>query len=108
MGYAGHNRMMDGLKLPAPPPPKERAPVPSFVLACKSDSYFSKPLRAAGSTPVVTTRSYMAPEGYAIEAAVRAMAENRPHRQVRKQVVLAYARWQRITPRAASRVFTQP
>ncbi|MEQ9325198.1 MAG: hypothetical protein RIF41_38890 [Polyangiaceae bacterium] len=103
-GYAGHNRLMDGLRLPEVED-GDRAPVPSFVLACLSDRFFASSLRQAGSTPVVTTRAFMAPEGYAVEAAARAFGDNRRPKQIRDAVVRAYAKWQRITPRAASRLF---
>lgn len=103
-GYAGHNRLMDGLRLPDPVE-GARAPVPSFVLACLSDRFFASSLRQAGSAPVVTTRAFMAPEGYAVEAAARAFGDNRRPAQIREAVVRAYAKWQRITPRVAGRLF---
>jgi hypothetical protein len=95
---------MDGLKLPEPRKGKRR-PIPSFVLACNSHSYFTKALEDAGSRPLVMTRSLMAPEGYVVEAASRgiAAAESRP--AVRERVVRAYARWQKIGHGTASRVF---
>ena len=47
-GYAGHNRLMDDKALP-PLAAGARAPVPSFVLACKSEPYFGDALSRAGS-----------------------------------------------------------
>ncbi|MEM9696342.1 MAG: hypothetical protein AAGA56_27605, partial [Myxococcota bacterium] len=90
VGYAGHNRLMDGMRLPtavADP----RQPVPSFVMACLSDRFFSQAMRAAGSTPIVMTRSFMAPEGYVVEAAVRALGDHRSRPEIRSAVVDAYA-----------------
>ena len=103
-GYAGHNRLMDGLRLPEVQA-GGREPVPSFVLACLSDRFFSSPLRQAGSAPVVTTRAFMAPEGYAVEAAARAFGDNHTAAEIREAGVRAYAKWQKITPRAAGRLF---
>lgn len=103
-GYAGHNRLMDGLRLPEVEDGL-REPVPSFVLACLSERFFSSSLRAAGSSPVVTTRAFMAPEGYAVEAAARAFGDHRTPEQIRDAVVRAYATWQKITPREAGRLF---
>jgi hypothetical protein len=48
----------------------------SFVLACYSENYFAASLRHAGSTPLVTTRALMAPEGYLIHAIVEGLGQN--------------------------------
>lgn len=105
-GYAGHNRLMDGMRLPDVDTTKARAPIPSFVLACLSDRFFGAALHDAGSSPVVMTRSFMAPEGYVVEAAARAFGDNLPDDEIRSAVVAAYAKWQRISEREAARVFT--
>ena len=106
-GYAGHNRLMDGFKLPTvEKPEKKRAPTASFVLACLSDRFFSSSLEKAGSTPMVMTRAFMAPEGYAVEATARAFGDNLSPKELRDAVVLAYAKWQGMTYSAASRLFT--
>ncbi len=105
-GYAGHNRLMDGLELPGAPAP-ENAPQPlrSFVLACDSEPYFGQKLRDAGSQPLVTTRSLMAPEGYVVEATVRALGDDESEAGVRARVVHAYAKWQRIPEKSAWAIF---
>jgi hypothetical protein len=103
-GYAGHNRIFDGATLPAPSGDASRA-IPSFVLACYSDAYFGPGLVALGSTPLVTTRAYMAPEGYAIEAAVRALGDGLSAKEVRDETVRAYAKWQRLAWTVASPMF---
>lgn len=105
-GYAGHNRMMDGLRLPAVPE-EGRAPIPSFVLACLSDRFFAGPLRDAGSDPLVTTRSYMAPEGYLVEAIARSFGDRRSTDEIRLAAIAAYARWQRISESIAATVFVR-
>lgn len=104
--YAGHNRLMDGLRLP--PKPASLHPVPSFVLACMSDKWFGSPLRDAGSPTLVTSRGYMAPEGYVIDAVVKAMAENRTADDVRSAAVEATRKWQRIPRAHADAVFAPP
>jgi hypothetical protein len=104
VGYAGHNRIFDGTPMPPPPADTARA-IPSFVLACYSEAYFAEPLRAAGSLPLVTTRAYMAPEGYAVEATVRALGDDLPAAGVRDAVVRAYAKWQGLPWRVASPMF---
>ncbi len=106
VGYAGHNRLMDDVALPAVRD-RKRKPIPSFVLACYSDSYFSEALRDAGSRPLVMTRALMAPEGYVVEAASRAIADSLDRPAVRGRVVDAYAPYQKITRSAASRTFAK-
>jgi len=105
-GYAGHNRLMDDLTLPEKDDHDGRA-VAAFVMACRSAPYFSEALREAGSTPLVMTRTLMAPEGYVVEAAARGLGDNLPPPGLRSRVVWAYARWQRIEPRLADRVFAR-
>jgi hypothetical protein len=109
VGYAGHNRLMDGLELPTASATKNsssRAPA-SFVLACYSESYFSDSLRGAGSQPLVMTRALMAPEGYVVDAVLRALGDNATHTMLRKRVVGAYARWQQIPEQRASLIFAR-
>ncbi len=105
-GYAGHNRLMDaGAKLPPPPPNERSRPIPSFVMACYSEPYFGAALRSAGSDTLVMTRNLMAPEGYVLDAITKALGEDAPREDVRRRAVEAYARWQRISPAAASSIF---
>jgi hypothetical protein len=106
-GYAGHNRLMDGKQLPAAPPRRD-ASVPSFVMACYSESYFDASLRSAGSTPLLTTRALMAPEGYVIDAMVRGLGDNLSPSAVRDGVVREYAKWQRLSVGVASTMFSRP
>ncbi|HEY6723743.1 MAG TPA: hypothetical protein VI197_06910, partial [Polyangiaceae bacterium] len=109
-GYAGHNRLMDGLRLPAPPTFEAEAAragaIPSFVLACYSDKYFTSSLQRAGSTLLVTTRALMAPEGYLIHAIALGLGQNLSVQELRSKTVQSYARWQRISEREARRTFT--
>ena len=106
-GYAGHNRLMDGLKLPEVEADAARAEgTPAFVLACYSDKYFASNLKQAGSTPLVTTRALMAPEGYLIHAIALGLGQNLSVAELRQRTVQSYARWQRISEREARRVFT--
>lgn len=108
-GYAGHNRLMDVDLAPAA---DERAPavassVPSFVMACRSEPYFTPTLGALGSTPLVMTTALMAPEGYVVDALAKALGDDRPRAEVRDATVRAYARWQRLSPGVASHMFAR-
>ena len=81
--------------------------MPSFVLACYSESYFAETLHEAGSIPLVTTRALMAPEGYVVDAAVRGLGDNASARGVRDGVVRAYEKWQRLSFGVASAMFSR-
>jgi len=104
-GYVGHNRLMDGVALPeAKPSP---AALPSFVLACYSESYFGTKLRKAGSTPLVTTRQLMAPEGYVLDAVLRGIGDGDDRSKIRERAVSAYAKWQKLSHGVASGIFAK-
>lgn len=103
-GYVGHNRLMDGLELPKAEAASSDA-LPSFVLACHSESYFGASLRRAGSQPLVTTRALMAPEGYVLEAVLLGIGDGADDKEVRRRAVAAYAKWQRLSHGAASWIF---
>jgi hypothetical protein len=104
VGYAGHNRLMDGLTLPRRKP-SARGAGSAFVLACYSENYFGKALEQAGVQSLVTTRALMAPEGYVLAAILRGLADNRTTTEVREHAVAAYGRWQRLAPGTAARIF---
>jgi hypothetical protein len=108
VGYAGHNRLMDGMSLPESAPGSSGArALSSFVLACHSESYFGGSLRRAGSSPLVMTRALMAPEGYLLEAVLRGLGENDTRRALRARAVRAYARWQRLSEGQAGQIFAR-
>ncbi|MDY7227849.1 hypothetical protein [Hyalangium rubrum] len=106
--WAGHDRLMDRA------PPETRAPVgakprPVAILACESEQYFGPVLRSLGVEPVLLTRTFMAPEAYLLEALAATVARHGPtdSESLRAALVAAYARYQRITPRAAGTVFSR-
>lgn len=105
-GYAGHNRLMDGIRLPAVSNDGASA-IPSFVLACASEQYFGPALRAAGSETLVMTRTLMAPEGYVLDAVVRAIGARAPQDQIRAAAVHAYAKWQKLSESVAGTIFAK-
>ncbi|MEZ4219994.1 MAG: hypothetical protein R3B13_03625 [Polyangiaceae bacterium] len=103
-GYVGHNRLMDGTRLPAAPRSAKQA-IPSFVLACYSESYFSAALTRAGSKPLVMTRALMAPEGYVLNAVLLGIGDGQSEQVARARAVAAYAKWQKLSNGVASRIF---
>jgi hypothetical protein len=103
VGYAGHNRLLDGMKLP--PAQRSWEPVPAFVLACYSERYLANPLLKVGSQPLVMTRALMAPEGYLLDAVLRGLGDNQSTRELRARAVRTYAKWQRLGHGQASGIF---
>ena len=106
--WAGHDRLMDRLP-PETQPTPGTTPKPAAVLACMSEQYFGPVLQSLGTRPVVLTRTMMAPEAYLLEALASAVARHGPTEPAafRTALVDAYARYQRITPRAAGTVFSK-
>ena len=106
--WAGHDRLMD---VPAPKaaPPTGAPGLPSAVLACSSARYFGPALAERRSQPVALTRTFMAPEAYLLEALAASVAQHGvldsgAHRE---RLVQAYAKYQRISLRAARSVFAR-
>jgi hypothetical protein len=107
--WVGHNRLMDR----APPQvrvPPGAMPRPAAVLACSSEAWFGPLLSALGSRPIALTRTFMAPEAYLLEALAAGVARHglEDTAAVRTLLVAAYARYQRLSPRAAGTVFARP
>ncbi|MGZ8160274.1 MAG: hypothetical protein ACXWT4_15900 [Methylobacter sp.] len=105
--FIGHDGLMDEQNLPI----IERFPKhaghdkQAVVLACMSDEYFAEHLLAAGSKPVVTTFSFMAPEAYVLEAVARGFANQASEAELRSAAAAAYAKYQRISAKAGKSVF---
>jgi len=105
--WAGHDRLMDV----APPSMTATTTTTTSrvaVLACESDRYFGPALRALGAKPVAMTRTFMAPEAYLLEALAGSVARHGVDAPgpLRTALVAAYAKYQRISTRAAGSVFT--
>lgn len=104
--WAGHDRLMDVL-----PPVLDRGfgrPADAAVLACESERYFGPVLEEMGARSVALTRTFMAPEGYLLEALLDNVARHggSDRRNLRAALVGAYARYQKISARAAGSVFS--
>jgi hypothetical protein len=105
--FVGHDGLMDAVhaKLPQSFAKHVSHGKQAAVLACYSDRFFRHHLEAAGAQPSVTTYSLMAPEGYVVEAIARSFAGGGDPVAQRRAAGLAYAAYQRITPRAGLGVF---
>ena len=104
VAYIGHNGLMD-FEVPALRPHVEKdLPRVAVVLACLSDSYFSKVIRPHAA-PLVTTASLMAPEAYTLEAVVVNWFTGGTRAEVLESAADAYRRYQKIPIRSARRIF---
>jgi hypothetical protein len=58
---------------------------------------------------VVLTRTFMAPEGYLLDALLVNVARNGPDERglLRQALIGAYVRWQKISTRSAATVFSR-
>lgn len=104
--WAGHDRLMD---VAAPELGRASRPASVAVLACESERYFGPALDAMGARAVALTRTFMAPEGYLLDALVVSVARNGPDERelLRQALVGAYARWQKISAKSAATVFSR-
>lgn len=101
--YVGHNALMDfsfDKKINTPEENKKDI----MILACLSKAYFSKVIEKTKAHPVLLTKSKMAPEGYVLEAAINAWIKNEDAIVASTK---AYAKYQKISDKAARSVFTK-
>ncbi|MCK9620153.1 MAG: hypothetical protein M0R47_06405 [Methylobacter sp.] len=105
--FIGHDGLMDEQNQPIISrfPKHAGHDKQAVVLACMSDEYFSEYLQAAGSKPVVTTFSFMAPEAYVLEAVARGFANQAGEAEMRNSAGAAYAKYQHISAKAGRSVF---
>jgi hypothetical protein len=82
--------------------PSNRA---AIILACASKSFFSDLLRTSGAQPLLWTTGLMAPEAYALKAALDGWMLNQNIEQIRHRAAAAYAEYQKCSLTAALRLF---
>ncbi|UOG36848.1 hypothetical protein MAL08_12105 [Leptospira noguchii] len=106
--WMGHDRLMDRI---APDINSEGSFFykPVVVLACESETYFGPVLRKIGAAPIVMTRTFMAPEAYLLNALVETVSKSGPRdkKAIRSALIRSYAKYQRISIRAAGTVFSK-
>lgn len=100
VAFVGHNGLMDA-KLETPPKKYDDEKRDAVILACASRNYFSKHLRDTGAEPLLWTSNLMAPEAYILHDAIEGWVRNETGQQVRVRAAAAYARYQKISQRAA-------
>jgi len=108
VGFIGHNHLMDVAREDYPfkkVTKTGRRQKGAFVLCCRSYSYFSRHVLDRRVHNLVMTKSLMAPESYTVRYLLDAVAKGGEIRELRKACAAAYANYQKISSRAAERVF---
>ena len=78
----------------------------AIVLACASKQYFASVLRPTGAQPLLWTTNLMAPEAYTLKAALDGWIAGQSEEQIRQRAAFAYAQYQKISEKAALRLFS--
>jgi hypothetical protein len=103
--YVGHDGLMD-FPVTVDFAGHSDASHPAIVLACASKSFFADNLRASGAAPLLWTTGLMAPEAYTLKAALDGWMADESKEQIRRRAAAAYAKYQKISERAALRLFS--
>lgn len=107
VAYVGHNGLMDFHPSKSQQNINDRLARSAVILACKSYNYF-QPLIDSPTSLLLTTRSFMAPEAYSLEAAISSWFEHSDKEKVAVDASKAYAKYQKISERSARSVFVFP
>ena len=102
--YVGHDGLMNFGVSPSLPS-KIGKPKNVAVLCCKSQQFFAPAIRSANATPLLWTKSLMAPEAYVAEAAIQSFLKKESGTQATERAAKAYSKYQHISLKAARTVF---
>lgn len=100
VAFVGHNGLMD-FKLENQPAKKDSDAREAIILACASRNYFSAHLKKTSARPLLWTTNLMAPEAYILHDALEGWTRGERDEQVRTRAAAAYAKYQKISLRAA-------
>ncbi|YCM43106.1 hypothetical protein V2O64_17500 [Verrucomicrobiaceae bacterium 227] len=108
IAFIGHNGMMDSL--PVIPGTAKEGDVASesIVLACLTESYFPKHLKAMNSKPLLLTKSLMYPGSFILHDALEIWLKGGSKNDMREAAAKAYAKNQKISVNSARTVFAEP
>jgi hypothetical protein len=71
-----------------------------------SQRHFTPQLQRTGTTPLVMTTNFMAPEAYLLNALANAWLQGKSAAETREAVAQVYAKYQKISQKAARGLFT--
>jgi hypothetical protein len=100
VAFVGHNGLMD-FALENQPAKRDDDPREAIVLACASRNYFSAPLKKTSARPLLWTSNLMAPEAYILHDALEGWTRGETNEEVRTRAAAAYAKYQKISVKAA-------
>jgi hypothetical protein len=108
--YIGHDVLMEGLaaeELRAKGLFQSAGPEmrDAIMLACASKNYFGPFLEPTGARPLLWTTNLMAPEAYTLKAALDGWIADEPAGRIRERAAAAYAKYQKISLKAARGLF---
>ncbi len=97
--YVGHNGLMDFsltsiISDQSTHPDQTKKSV--AVFACKSQQYFSRPLKKAGALPGLFTTQFMAPEAYSVHVLIDGWLKNESPSIIHQRVAKIYSRYQKL------------
>lgn len=102
--YVGHDGLMD-FSMDRTFLGRSKEKRQAIVLACTSKQYFGAVLKPTGAEPLLWTTNLMAPEAYTLKAALDGWIAGESGEQIRQRAAAAYAQYQKISERAALRLF---
>lgn len=105
VAYIGHNGLMEH-KIPEPKVIDVKHKRDAIVLSCISDRYFKDRLRRSRARPILTTQQLMYPGSFALHAALEGWLKKESLAQLRERAGKAMANNQKISTKAATRIFT--
>jgi hypothetical protein len=103
VAFVGHNGLMD-FQLEKEIVKKDDAEREAIVLACASRNYFAEHLKKTSAKPLLWTSNLMAPEAYILHDALEGWIRGESDAQVQIRAASAYAKFQRISVKSASRL----
>ena len=107
IAFIGHNGMMDNeIEIPKVPEDGDIASE-TIILGCLTESYFTKPLKALNSTPLLMTKSLMYPGSFLLHDALEVWLRNGSKKEIREAAAKAYAKNQKISVKGARTVFSE-
>ncbi|MBN2135393.1 MAG: hypothetical protein JW737_06645 [Acidobacteria bacterium] len=101
--FAGHNGLLD-FTLDKYPQGEKDNKRQAIILGCWSKQYFSDPLKDTGASPLLWSTERIAPEGYILEAAIKAWLSGKSNEVIREAAAKAYNKYQHCGIRAAKRL----
>jgi hypothetical protein len=103
VAFVGHNGLMD-FDLDQPIVKKDDDKRDAIMLACASRNYFAEHLKKTSANPILWTSNLMAPEAYILHDALEGWVRGETNSQIQTRAAAAYAKYQKISVKSASRL----